>query len=463
MKNTDLPQYLLKTAPFQQTTLGNQIRVASEETGGEVATVSVWIEAGSVYEDAHNNGVAHFLEHMAFKGTSKRTRQQLEQGIEDIGGSLNAYTSREQITFQVKVFKKDLPVAMDILSDILLESKFDEKSIESERGTILREYEEISKDSHEVIFDHLHAAAFQGTPLGRTILGSQDNIKGIKRSDLVDYVKNHYTGNRMVIAAAGAVNHNELVELSNKHFSKVPASSSLTSSGTPSSVYNPYNNSLTSSVKKTPFTGSSLEVRDDGMEDVNFIIAVEGIPASSPDYFAFMVFQNLVGSWERGMGGGKNLSSRLCEILGTEELAHQMTCFNTVYRDTGLFGVYATAAPERCEDLSFEILNEWTRLGKTATTIEVERAKARLKAALLMNLDGSAAIVEDIGRQLLTHGRRLTPAEIFLRINAVTADDIRRISTKHCYDVEPCLVFMGPTKLFPEYHRIRGWTYWNRW
>lgn len=474
----DLPQYLLKTAPYHQTTLNNQIRVATEENHGEVATIGVWIEAGSAYEEQKNNGVAHFLEHMAFKGTSRRTRTQLEQGIEDMGGSLNAYTSREQITFQAKVFKNDVPKAMDILSDILLHSKYDESSIEQERGTILREYEEISKDTQEVIFDHLHSAAFQGTSLGRTILGPQENIKSFTRDDLTNYVKKHYTGNRIVIAGAGAVKHDELVKLAEKHFNTVPTSDILTSSpntikdDTAKIPNSPYPSPITpqaysplgsKSVKKTPFTGSSLEVRDDAMEDVHFIVAVEGISASSPDYFAFMVFQNLIGSWERSIGGGKNLSSRLCEIIGTEELAHQMTCFNTVYRDTGLFGVYASCLPEKAEDLTFEILNEFTRLGKTVTSIEVERAKQRLKAALLMNVDGSAAVVEDIGRQLLTHGRRLTPAETILRINAVTVDDIKRISNKHCYDVEPCVVFMGNTRLYPEYHRVRGWTYWNRW
>jgi len=392
-----------------------------------------------------------FLEHMAFKGTNKRTRQQLEVEIEDMGGSLNAYTSREQTVFQAKVFKDDVPKAMDILSDILLNSKYDQSSIEQERGTILREYEEVSKDTHEVIFDHLHAAAFQGTSLGRTILGSKENIQKISRNDLTNFVKNHYTSNRIVVTGAGAVKHDQLVSLSDKLFSGISSGNSTTQQ---SSIKNS---------PKTPFTGSSLEVRDDAMDTVHFVIAVEGIPASHPDYFAFMVFQNLIGTWDRSIGGGKNLSSRLCEIVANEETAHSITCFNTVYKDTGLFGVYAVAPPEKTEDLAFEIMNEFTRLGKTVTNLEVERAKARLRSSMLMMLDGTGSVVEDIGRQVLTHGRRLTPAEIFLRINAVTAKDIARISEKHCYDVDPCLVYVGQTKLFPEYHRVRGWSYWNRW
>jgi len=443
-----IPSYLLQTPPYQQTILSNQIRVASEETPGEVATIGVWIDAGSRYEkNEHNNGVAHFLEHMAFKGTEKRTRTHIEQEIEDMGGSLNAFTSREHTVYQAKVFKNDVPRAMDILSDILLHSKYDNRAIEQEKGTILREYEEVQKDTQEVIFDHLHAAAFQGSSLGYTILGSQANIQKIQRQDLVDFVNTHYVGRRIAVTGAGAVDHKQLVGLSEKLFGQLPA-----------------NSKVQDSVQvKAPFTGSSLEVRDDAMEEVNFVLGFEGLAASHPDYFALLVIQNIVGTWEKTIGGGKNLSSRLCEIVGTEELASTMNCFNTVYRDTGLFGVHASALPEKTEDLTWEILNEFTRIGKTVTNVEVDRAKNRLKAALLMNLDGTAAISEDIGRQILTHGRRLTPAETLMRINAVTTQDVMRVASNITYDKEPVLVYMGQTKLFPEYHRVRGWTYWARW
>lgn len=257
-----------------------------------------------------------------------------------MGGSLNAYTSREQTVFQAKVFKEDVPKAMDILSDILLHSKYDERSIEQERHTILREYEEVSKDTHEVIFDHLHTAAFQGAPLGRTILGPVQNIQKINRNDLVSFVKNQYTGNRMVVTGAGAVKHDELVKLTEKYFADAPISQSLTSN-----VVTPSTTTVGSGLVhsgKTPFTGSSLEVRDDAMDTVHFVIAHEGIPASHPDYFAFMVFQNMVGTWDRSIGGGKNLSSRLCEIVATEELAHSISCFNTVYRYESSFDISAS-------------------------------------------------------------------------------------------------------------------------
>lgn len=160
--------------------------------------MGVWIDAGSRYETAANNGVAHFLEHISFKGTQKRTQQQLEVEIENMGGHLNAYTSREQTVYYARVFKNDVPQAMEILSDILTNSLMDKDAIERERDVILREMVEVNKVYEEQILDHLHETAFMGTGLGRTILGPEENIKRLTRDDLVNYVQTHYTANRCV-------------------------------------------------------------------------------------------------------------------------------------------------------------------------------------------------------------------------------------------------------------------------
>ena len=217
------PDYVLRAPTTDVTTLDSGLRVASETVqGSETATVGVWIDAGSRYETAANNGVAHFLEHLSFKGTSKRTQQQLEVEIENMGGHLNAYTSREQTVYFAKVFKNDLKKAVEILSDILLHSKLEEGAIERERDVILREMSEINKQQEELVLDHLHATAFQGTGLGRTILGPEENIRSLTRNDLVDYIQQHYTAPRMVIAAAGAVQHTELCDLASEYFGNVP-------------------------------------------------------------------------------------------------------------------------------------------------------------------------------------------------------------------------------------------------
>lgn len=202
------------------------LRVASETVqGSETATVGVWIDAGSRYETAENNGVAHFLEHLAFKGTEKRTQQQLEVEIENMGGHLNAYTSREQTVYFAKVLKNDVGKAVEILSDVLLNSKIDEGAIERERDVILREMAEVNKQQEELVLDHLHATAFQGTGLGRTILGPEENIRSLQKSQLVDYIQQHYTAPRMVIAGAGAINHEELCGYAAEHFGNLPTAS----------------------------------------------------------------------------------------------------------------------------------------------------------------------------------------------------------------------------------------------
>lgn len=231
-----------------------------------------------------------------------------------MGGSLNAYTSREQTVYYAKVFKQDAAKAVDILSDILLHSNLEERYVEIERSTILREMEEVGKDNGEVIFDHLHAAAFQGTPLGRTILGPEANIKSIRREDLLDYIKTYYRGPRMVLAAAGAINHEELVSHAEKAFGSLSSED------------------VVLPATKPAYTGSMVTIEDLSMEEVHTVIAVEGVGSSHPDYFTFMLIQTILGSWDRTVGGGKNLSSRICELIATEELCHSFTSFNTCYK-----------------------------------------------------------------------------------------------------------------------------------
>merc|ERR1712141_572638 len=211
----------LNLPPTEISVLDNGMRVATEDSGVPTATVGLWIDTGSRYETAANNGVAHFLEHMAFKGTEKRSQTQLELEVENLGAHLNAYTSREQTVFYAKCLSGDIGQAVEILSDILQNSKFGQQEIERERGVILREMQEVEMNLQEVVFDHLRAVAYQGTPLGRTILGPTANIKSISRDDIVQYIKTHYKGPRMVLAGAGGVNHEELCDLATKHFGKI--------------------------------------------------------------------------------------------------------------------------------------------------------------------------------------------------------------------------------------------------
>ncbi|KAJ3392954.1 55 kDa erythrocyte membrane protein [Entophlyctis sp. JEL0112] len=429
------------TPATKVTKLSNGFTVATESNPNyQTATVGVWIDAGSRFENVKNNGTAHFLEHMAFKGTKTRTQVQLETQIENIGGHLNAYTSREQTVYYAKTLSADVNTAVEILSDILQRSNFSEDAIERERDVILREAEEVDKQKEEVVFDHLHASAFQGNSLGLTILGPAENIKSITRADLVQYVEANYTPERMVLAAAGGVDHDALVKLAESHFG------SLKPATTKPKLLRP------------TFVGSDLRARYDDHPTAHVAFAVEGVSWTNPDYWPLLVAQSVIGSWDRSLGvGASHLSSKLIANISKYDLANSFMSFNTSYSDTGLFGVYTVSENRmHLDDLTHYIQQEWHRLCMSVTEAEVFRAKNQLKTSLLLSLDGSTPVAEDIGRQLLVYGKRMTPWEIDGLIEAVTAQDVMRVATKYIYDKEVCVVGYGPVESLQDYSRIRS-------
>ncbi|KNA21598.1 hypothetical protein SOVF_041760 [Spinacia oleracea] len=439
------------TAPATKiTTLPNGLRVATESNlAARTATVGVWIDAGSRFESPETNGTAHFLEHMIFKGTEKRSARELEEEIENMGGHLNAYTSREQTTYFAKVMNTDVHKAVDILADILQNSKFEEERITRERDVILREMEEVEGQTEEVIFDHLHATAFQYTPLGRTILGPAENVRTITKTHLQDYIATHYTAPRMVIAASGAVKHEDVVALVEKHFTKLST--------------DPTTASQLVAQEPASFTGSEVRMIDDDIELAQFAVAFNGAAYTDPDAIALMVMQTMLGSWTKNSGGGKHMGSDLVQRVAVNELAESMMAFNTNYKDTGLFGVYAIAKPDCLDDLSYAIMHDIGKLCYRVSDADVVRACNQLKSSLLLHIDGTSPVAEDIGRQLLTYGRRIPYAELFARIDAVDASTVKRVANRFIFDKDIAIAAMGPVRKLPDYNWFRRRTYWNRY
>lgn len=432
------------------TTLANGLRVATESTlASRTATVGVWIDAGSRFETEETNGTAHFLEHMIFKGTEDRTVRQLEEEIENMGGHLNAYTSREQTTYYAKVLDQDVPKALEILADILQNSSFDEARINRERDVILREMEEVEGQTEEVIFDHLHATAFQYTPLGRTILGPASNIRTITKEHLKNYISTHYTAPRMVISASGAVKHEDVVELVKKLFTKLSTDPTTASQ----------------LVAKEPavFTGSEVRIIDDDMPLAQFAVAFNGASWTDPDSIALMVMQSMLGSWNKSAGGGKHMGSELAQRCAINEIAESMMAFNTNYKDTGLFGVYAVAKPDCLDDLAYAIMYDISKMSYRVSEADVTRACNQLKSSLQLHLDGTTPIAEDIGRQLLTYGRRIPTAELFARIDAVDASAVKRVANRFIFDQDVAIAAMGPITKLPDYNWFRRRTYLLRY
>lgn len=402
---------------YKTTKLPNGLTVASElMPGTKTATVGMWINAGSRADNPVSSGTAHFLEHLAFKGTNKRTQHGLELEIENLGSQINAYTSRENTVYYTRCLAQDLEQNVDILSDLLTKSKLEGRAIEKERAVILQESDEVDKMFDEVVFDHLHEIAFRKQDLGRTILGPREKIRTIQRDDLVNYIRTNYKGDRMALIGVGCVDHDALVESARKFFGHIQ----------PSEVpFKQHGDDL------PIFHGAERFIQDPALPVTHVALAVEGVSWSAPDFFTCSVASGIMGSWDRAIGIGSDSPSPLTVNAamggpGGQPLANSFMAYTTSYADTGLMGVYFTADSKT--DMSLftnEILREWDRLKRgDITDDEVERSKAQLKASLVLALDDSTAIAEDIGRQLVNTGYRLLPEEVFERIECITKKDV---------------------------------------
>ncbi|KAL4934299.1 bifunctional SDR family oxidoreductase/M16 family metallopeptidase [Aspergillus undulatus] len=432
----------------QSTTLSNGFTIATEHSPwAQTSTVGVWIDAGSRAETDKTNGTAHFLEHLAFKGTGKRSQHQLELEIENMGAHLNAYTSRENTVYYAKSFNSDVPKAVDILADILQNSKLEASAIERERDVILREQEEVDKQLEEVVFDHLHATAYQHQPLGRTILGPKENIQTITRDNLTEYIKTNYTADRMVLVGAGGIPHEELVKLAEQHFGSLPSKPPTSAAA-----------ALTAEQKRVPdFVGSEVRVRDDTLPTAHIALAVEGVSWKDEDYFTALVAQAIVGNWDRAMGNSPYLGSKLSSFVERNNLANSFMSFSTSYSDTGLWGIYLVSENMTgLDDLIHFALREWSRLSFNVTAAEVERAKAQLKASILLSLDGTTAVAEDIGRQIITTGRRLSPEDIERTIGQITEKDVMDFANRKLWDQDIAMSAVGSIEGILDYNRIRS-------
>lgn len=425
------------------TVLDNGLTVATEEIPNSLsATVGVWIDAGSRADvsDA-TSGTAHFLEHLSFKGTSNRSQIGLELEVEDCGSHLNAYTSRENTVYYAKSLKDDIPRAVDILSDILTRSKLERMAVERERAVIIRESEEVDKMYDEVIFDRLHEVVYKGQPLGRTILGPIKNIKSIKQHDLKNYIQTNYRGDRMVLVGCGCVNHDKLVELAKASFGHVPISDTPIPLGTPRGAL-------------PKFCGGEVKIKDTSLPNTYIALCVEGCSWSSKDYFNALVAQAIVGNWDRATNA---TSTPLSQAVASDSpLCNSFMSFSTSYSDSGLWGVYIVVPKEiSCKPVIDQVLKEWKRLksGRISDQ-EIEAAKSQLKGSLLLSLDGTTAIAEDVGRQLVTTGKRLSPEQIFDIVNDIKKEDVVDWCKRFLEGKPIGMAALGTVKTVPSYGYI---------
>lgn len=398
-------------------TLSGGLTVATDRMPDlETTSVGVWVSAGARSEPLQLNGMSHLLEHMAFKGTRRRSARGIAEEIEGAGGHLNAYTSREQTAYFARVLKDDLPLAIDVLSDILQHSVFDETELARERDVVVQEIGEVNDAPDELIFDRLQEAAFPDQALGRAILGTAERVTAFQRDQLMDYRAAHYRAPGMVVSAAGAVDHGALCALAEDAFVDL--------SGGAGPEWEP----------ARYVGGQSRLVRD--LEQVHVMLAFPSVSYTDPDYHAVQVFSTV-------LGGG--MSSRLFqEAREVRGLAYSIYSFAPSFQDAGLFGVYAGSAAERAGEVLDVACDEILSIADGLPEEEVARARSQHKAGLLMSLESSAARCEQLARQIQVYGRPVAPAEIAAHVDAVDADAVARVARRIARPSAPTLVVVGP-------------------
>ncbi len=406
----------------QLQTLPNGFRIVTETMPGiESAAIGIWVQAGGRHEAQLENGIAHFLEHMAFKGTERRSALRIAEEIEDVGGYINAYTSRETTAYYARVLKDDVDRALDVVADIVLNPVFDEREIEVERGVILQEIGQALDTPDDVIFDWLQEAAYPDQPLGRTILGPEDRVVAFGRDDFRRFVGTHYGPERMILSAAGAVDHAAIVRQAEALFGHLA----------PRGAEAP---------EPAEFRmGERREFK--ALEQVHFALALEGPGYRHDDFYTAQIYAQV-------LGGG--MSSRLFqEIREKRGLCYSIFSQAGAYADTGMITIYAGTSSEDIATLAELTVDELRRAADDMTEAEVARARAQMKAGLLMGLESPSSRAERLARLVAIWGRVPPIAETVAQIDAVTRQGVSDYAGRLAGSGTAALALYGPAQRAP--------------
>jgi len=386
----------------------------------ETVSLGAYVATGSRHETAAENGVSHFLEHMAFKGTERRSAAAIAEEIEAVGGHLNAYTAREQTAYYAKVLKEDTALAADIIGDILTHSTFEPEELERERGVILQEIGQANDTPDDIIFDRFQEAAYPDQPLGRPVLGQEQGIRDMPRATLTGYMRRHYAASNAVVAAAGALRHDQIVELVQTHFAD------LANDPAPAALAGRYGG------------GEFREARE--LDQVHIVLGFPSVAYGDRDFYPTLLLSTL-------LGGG--MSSRLFqEVREKRGLVYSIYSFSAPFMDGGLFGIYAGTGESEAEELMPVTLQELRKVQAGVTEAELARSRAQVKASLLMSLESTGSRCEQLARQLQVFGRVIPVSETVARINAVTVEDVCRAAARH-FRAAPTLAVLGPAERVP--------------
>jgi len=409
-------------------TLSNGFRVVTEQMEGlKSASLGVWVMAGGRHERLEQNGIAHFLEHMAFKGTTTRSALDIAEAIEDVGGYLNAYTSREMTAYYARVLEQDVELAVDVISDIVLNPIFDPREIEVERGVILQEIGQTLDTPDDIVFDWLQEAAFPDQPIGRTILGPSERVSAFSKTDLSQFVSEHYAASQMILSAAGAVDHDALVRLAEEKFGHLP-------------------NQTAKVLQPASFQGGEFRQKK-SLEQVHFTLGIEGPTYRDPAIYTAQIYASI-------MGGG--MSSRLFqEIREKRGLCYTVFAQAGAYEDTGMITLYAGTAADQISDLARLSVDELRRAADDISDVEVDRARVQMKAGMLMGLESPSNRAERLARMISIWGRVPNLDEVVDKIDAVDTSAVRDMAADLAANAKTAMALYGPIESAPLLDELR--------
>ncbi|MGC2854889.1 M16 family metallopeptidase [Novispirillum sp. DQ9] len=409
------------------TTLPNGLRVLTDSMPTvETVSLGAWVDVGTRHETADINGISHLLEHMAFKGTERRSAQDIAEEIENVGGHLNAYTSREQTAYYAKVLKEDMPLAVDIVSDILQHAVFDPEELKREQAVVIQEINQAIDTPDDIVFDHFQATAYPKQALGRPVLGTPETVRGIDRDTLHGFMRGSYTAPAMVVTAAGNIDHDAFVRQVEERFTGLKGAAAP-------------------QPERAAYTGGDYrEARD--LEQVHVVLGFDGVPYDHPQFYSTAVLSTL-------LGGG--MSSRLFqEIRERRGLVYSIYSFASSYTDGGLFTIYAGTGEDEVAELIPVMCDEIVRVGDGVSEDELKRARAQLKAGILMSLESTSSRCEQLARQVLAYGRPLTTEEVVARIESVDANAVRD-AVGTVLRGAPTLAVLGSLKNVEPYAKVK--------
>jgi predicted Zn-dependent peptidase len=398
------------------TTLKSGITVVTDTMPHlETASLGVWVNSGSRDERRDEHGISHFLEHMAFKGTRRRSARQIAEEIEAVGGDLNAATSAETTAYYARVLKADVPLALDVLADILSEPAFDRDELVREQNVIVQEIGAVADTPDDLVFEHLQVIAFPDQPLGRSILGTPKTVRSFDGAKLRDYLARHYRAPDIIVAAAGAVDHAAVVaEVENRFASfQGPASP----------------------MSEPARFGGGTHVEKRELEQVHIALALPGLAQNDPSLYALQMFSNVVG-------GG--MSSRLFqEAREKRGLCYSIYSFHAPYSDVGMFGLYAGTDAADTAQLMQLVVDEIANAAETLSETEIARAKAQMKAGLLMALESSGERIGQLARHMIAWGRPIPLDELVGKVEAVTVESARAAGRALIRRGKPAIAVIG--------------------